>query len=163
MKEISYFDVMMSLVSKKRIPDGDVLKHYNGYMSFVWLSSHPKAVYDINTLNSARGNRFFAKEKLAEYYALKGLVQIDRRTKIPFVKKDKHLETIMTLVQTHYKVGKTTAKEYYKILSPEQILGLLELHARKNEKYLSATDTKSVQDIRSALTAKKKDLLKGLK
>jgi hypothetical protein len=150
----SYFDVLTSIINKKNISDGDVLKHFSGFAAIKWLSSHPKALYEANILNSARGVKFI--KSLEEYKALKGLVQIPKNTYLKFDKTDKNLKTVLKTIQKHYSVGKTTAQEYYKILPLENITAILEQYSRKNENMMSAKELKTVKDIRDALSNIKK-------
>ena len=151
-----YFEVMTSVVNKKRIPEEDILAHFNGWNTMSWLSSNPRAVHEINLLNSCRGNKYIGK--LQEYKMLRGLVNIPKNSFINKDKVDKNQKVIIDVIRKHFKVGKMTALDYYKILKGEQIISILELYARKNETHFKAKDMKIVTDIRAAITAKKKIL-----
>ena len=159
-----FFEVITSVIDKKRISEEDILKHYNGFMVMNWLSGHPKAAWLVNSINSARGNKYIAKEKLAEYKSIKYLIDLPKNTKISFDKKDKNQKIIINVLMKHYLVGKTTAEDYYKILGGNRVLVILELYARKNEKNFGAAEMKFLNEIRGAITSKKKELdnLKGV-
>ena len=151
-----YFDVMTSIISKKNVSEEDILKHFNGWQTIVWLGNHPRAVYEANVLNSCRGNKYIGK--IQEYKALKGLIHLPRNTFLKNDKTDKHKKTIREVLTRHFRVGKMTAGEYYNILNGKQILDILELYARKNETHLAAKDIKLLKAIRDAIVAKKKTL-----
>lgn len=153
-----YFDVLTSIVNKKNISEEDILKHFNGWHAMTWLSNHPRAVWEANELNSARGNKFIGK--MQEYKTLKGLIHIPKNTFLKADKKDKHSKVILDVIMRHYGVGKTTAVDYFNILSGVQIIKLLELYARKNENQMGAKDLAEVKKIRDAIVAKKKILEK---
>jgi len=151
-----YFDVMTSIVNKKKISEDLILQHFNGWGTVKWLSGHPKALYEANMINSARGNKFIGK--IQEYKALRGLIQIPKNTYLKMDKADKHMNTIINLIKNHFQVGTFTAKDYYNILPGSEIIKLLERYGRKNENMMSAKELKSVKDIRDALVNKKKIL-----
>ena len=151
-----YFDVLTSIINKKNIPDEAVLKHFNGWQTMVWLSNHPRAVYEANELNSARGNKYIGK--LQEYKTLKGLIHIPKNTFLKSDKADKNNKIILDVLMRHFQVGKTTAIAYFNILKGDRVLDIIEMYARKNEKHMSAKDLVEVKKIRDALTAKRKIL-----
>lgn len=153
-----YFDVLTSIVNKKEIKEEDILKHFNGWHTMTWLAYHPRAVWEANKVNSARGNKFIGK--LQEYKALKGLINIPKKTYIKADKTDKHAKVILDVIMRHFSVGKTTSIDYFKILPGENIIKLLELYARKNENQISTKDLSEVKKIRDAITAKKKEIMK---
>jgi tellurite resistance protein len=155
-----YWDVLGSIISKKRVTNEEIQTHFNSYMTNKMLMLHPRGVMMANVLNSCRGNKYIAKEKIAEYKALRKIVTLDRKLRLSMDKKDKHQEVIIELLQSHFKIGKTTAQEYFKILKGQRLIDIMELYARKNEKNLSKKEIEMVKDIRSALLAKKKELLK---
>ena len=151
-----YFDVLTSIISKKPISDEDVMKHFSGWHTMTWLSNHPRAVWEANIINSARGNKFMSK--LAEYKALKGVIKIPRNTFLKADKKDKHSKVILDVLMKHFGIGKTTAVDYFNILSGEQVLKILDLYARKNENQIDPKSIKEVTKIRDAIASKKKTL-----
>jgi len=149
-----YFTVMTSIINKKNISDELILQHYNGWAAFKWLSGHPQALYESNLLNTARGNKYIGK--IEEYKTLKGLIHLKPNTYIKMDKNDKLLNTLIKLITTHYQVGKSTAKEYLKTLSYDELVKLLETYGRMNENYMSASDTKKIQEYRVILKNKNK-------
>lgn len=153
---VGYFDVLTSVISKKNISEEDIEKHFNGWQTMTLLMNHPKAVWEANQINSARGNKFITKA--AEYKALKGLISIPKNTFLKSDKADKHSIVILNTLMKFFKVGKTTAVDYFKILPGKEITRILDLYARKNETHMNAKSLNEVKDIRAALTAKRKFL-----
>ena len=159
-KNNRFWEILNSVVSKKHISDEDIEKSFDSYMAMNMLKVHPQANYQANFLNTARGLKYISKHKTAEYKALRSLITLPKNTRLQGDKVDKHQEIILGVISKHYKVGTLTAKDYFKILGGRRIIALMELYARKGETKLSATDKAAVMKIRTALTAKKRDLLK---
>lgn len=154
-EELSYFDVLKSVITKIKVPDNDVEKHFVPFVTMKWLSSDPKTCYTINTLNTTRGLQFIPKKD--EYIFLKKAVSLPKNKYIAFDKNDKEYDIILLAVASHFKCGKQTAKEYMKILGGERIIKILEKIAQINNTY---TKDPKVLELRSALLKKKKEILK---
>jgi hypothetical protein len=154
-----YWAIMGSIVNKKKFSDADIDKHFVTYMAMNMLKTDPQAVYEANIFNSARGQKFLAKHKIAEYKALRSLIKIPRNKFLKGDKIDKEQNTILEIIGRHYKVGTVTSKDYYRILKGPRLISLLELYARRNENKMSAVEKKKVMEIRTAITKKKKEIL----
>lgn len=154
-EELSYFDVLKSVITKIEVPDEDIEKHFVPFVSMKWLSRDAKTCHSINTLNSTRGLQFIPKKD--EYIFLKKVVKLPKNKYIEFDKNDKEYDIILLAIAVHFKCGKQTAKEYMKILGGEKIITLLEKLAQINNKYTS--DAK-ILELRNALVKKKKEILK---
>ena len=154
-EEISYFDVLKSVITKRKVQDNDIDKHFIPFVTMKWLSKDPKTCHTINILNVARGLQFIPKKD--EYIFLKRAVTLPKNKYIAFDKNDKEYNIILLALATHFKCGKQTAKEYMDILGGEKIVALLEKMAQINNKYTS--DAK-ILELRNALQKKKKELLK---
>ena len=48
-----YFDVMTSIINKKKISHELILKHFNPWQTYKWLSGHPQSLYESNIINTA--------------------------------------------------------------------------------------------------------------
>ena len=154
-EELSYFDILKSVITKIKVPDNELEKHFVPFVTMKWLSRDPKTCHTINVLNSTRGLRFIPKKD--EYIYLKKVVNLPKNKYIEFDKNDKEYDIILLTIAIHFKCGKQTAKEYMKILGGEKIIALLEKLAQINNKYTS--DAK-ILELRNALQKKKKELLK---
>ena len=150
-----YFDVLNSVINKKQISDEDLKKHFVSYPTIVWLSKNPMACYASNQLNSCRGNKFIPKK--ADYLFLKGSIQLPKNTRLAFDKNDKEMKIIETAIKNYYKTGKSTAREYMKMMGGVRIITLLEKLAQLNNTF---TRDKDILDLRNALLKKRNELLK---
>ena len=152
-----YFKVMGSIVNKKAFPVEVINSQFNGWQTIAWLGNHPRSLHEANTINSCRGNKYISK--IAEYRALKAIVKIPRNTYLKSDTVDKAKKIILDVLCDHFKIGTSTAKEYFKILGKEKVYDIMEKYARVNEKQVSAKDLKLLQPIRNVV----KQLKKGLK
>ncbi len=150
-----YFEVMTSIINKKKISDDLVLQHFNGWGAMIWLSAHPKALYEANLINSARGNKYI--DKLSEYKALKGIIKIPKSTFLKMDKLDKDRKIILKTIKNHFNVGNSTAEKYYNILNGRELIKIFERYSRLNENMMSAKELKNVKEIRDILNKKRKE------
>ena len=155
MTESSYFEVLTSIINKKKISSDDINKHFAGFPAIKWLSINPMACYAANQLNSARGNKYIPKE--AEYKFLKQSVKLPTNTKLSFDKNDKEMKVIIDALKVYFKTGNTTAEEYLNLLGGEKVIVILEKIAQLNNTY---TTEKKIIELRMALAKKKNELLK---
>lgn len=153
-EELSYFDVLKSIVTKKKVPVPDIEKHFSGFMATSWVSRDPQSCYVLNKLNSAQGLKHIPK--LAEYKFIKSMIKLPKNKYIEFDKPDKNMNIIIKALSSYFKCGRSTVEEYMQILGGPKIIKILELLAQLNNKY---TTDKSILDIREALLKKKEDLM----
>jgi len=159
-EEIGYFDVLKSVITKIKVDNDDVEKHFVPFISMKWLSVDPKTCYTINQLNSAQGLNHIPK--MDEYLFLKRVVNLPKNKYIAFDKNDKEMDIIIHNIAMYYRCGKETAKEYMKILGSDRIIELLEKIAQVNNKF---TTDKNILDLRNAINKKRKEIqkYKGIK
>jgi len=157
-KEIGYFDVLKSVITKEDIPKELILKHFSPFLVIKWLSYDFKSCYNINSLNSAKGLNLIPKE--VEYLFLKRTINLPKKTFIPFDKNNKDFSYIIKYLSIYFKTGKNTTIEYMKILKAKRIIELLEKLAMLDNKYI--TD-KNIIDLRKAINSQKINIQKDFK
>ena len=153
-EELSYFDVLKSIVTKRKVSDTDIEKHFSGFMATTWVSKDAQSCYSVNGLNSAQGLNHIPK--LAEYKFIKTMIKLPKNKFIEFDKTDKHMNIIIKALGSYFNCGKSTTEEYMQILGGAKIVKILELLAQVNNKH---TTDKKILDIRMALVKKTKDLM----
>lgn len=145
-KDITYFDVLNSIVNKKDIPDESVEKLFNPYMANTYLAdTHAAACYYTNQINSCRGSTKIPK--IAEYKFLKNIIKLPPKTRLVFNKKEEHLKIIIKFLQKEFKVSKEGSLEYIKILG-NNLYNVLEPYAMLDNKYIKDPD---IIDLRKTL------------
>jgi len=145
-----YFDVLTSIINKKKIIDEDVNTHFTGFQAVKWLSVNPMACYTANQINSCRGIKFVPS--IAEYKFLKETIKLAKNTRLSFDKSEKDINIIMKALVKYFKTNANTTKEYIKVLGNKRISEILEEIAQTSNKY--CTD-KEVLALRSAISKKK--------
>ena len=155
-KEIGYFDVLTSIVNKKKIPNEYIEKLYNPFGTMRWLYEHPQALYEANILNSSRG--IGKIPKIAEYKALKGIISINKKTFIKSSKTNSDLDIFIRLLLKHYNINTDLAKEYLFFMDSKDLLHLVTLYAREHESNLGNADIKEVNEYRGILKKYRKDI-----
>jgi hypothetical protein len=153
-KEIGYFDVMKSIITKDKVPEEVVEKHFVPFISMKWLSVDAKTCYSINELNSSRGIKLIPKYD--EYIYLKRVVKLPKNKYLAFDKNDKEMDLIILTLSYHFKSGKEVAKEYIKIMGGEKVIIILEKIAQINNHY---TTNEKILKLRNAINKKRKEIL----
>jgi len=154
-EELSYFDVLKSVITKIKVFDNDVEKHFVPFVTMKWLSRDAQTCHKINVLNSTRGLQYVPKKD--EYIFLRNVVNLPKKKFLEFDKNDKEQEIILSAIALHFKCGKQTAKEYMNILGGEKLIQLLEKIAQINNLH---TKNSKILELRNALNKKRKELLK---
>lgn len=159
-KEIGYFDVLKSVITKQRIDEDSINKHFVPFMALTWVSADPKTCYETNELNTARGLSYIPK--IDEYKFLRSKIKLPKNKYIPFDKNDKHYNTIVSVIADYFRIGKVTAEEYIKMMGGERVIEILEIIGQINNTY---TNDKRILSVREALSKKKAYLkkIKGIK
>jgi len=160
MTEPTYYDVLTSIVNKKKIDDEYIIKNFSGFPAIKWLSINPMACYTANKINSVRGVRFIPS--IAEYKFLKESIKLPKNTKLSFDKKDKDMDIITKNLMIYFKTNSRTVDEYKQILGGNRILKILEKISQPTNFH---TTNKDIIELRIAIEKKRKELLniKGLK
>jgi len=159
-ENISYWDVQKSVITKQRISEENIIKHFTPFMTITWLSVDPRTCYETNELNTAIGLKYIPK--IDEYKFIRNKVKLPKNKYIPMDKNDKHWNIIILAVAEYYRVGKVTANDYIKMMGGPRIINLLERIGQIHNTY---TTDKYILSVRNALVKKKTELkkLKGIK
>jgi len=154
-KEIGYFDVLRSVITKQHIDEDSINKHFVPFMALTWVSADPKTCYETNELNTTRGLSYIPK--INEYKFLRSKIKLPKNKYIPFDKNDKHYNIIVSVVADYFRIGKVTAEEYIKMMGGERVIEILEIIGQINNTY---TNDKRILSVREALVKKKSYLKK---
>jgi len=127
-KPFTYFEVLQSVVNKREIPDEDVLRLYNGFLTIKYLGANIQACHQSNFINSCRGN--LRVPKLAEYKALKNIITVPKNTYIKFDSGAKLSHEINLILQEHFHINSQLATVYAKALGFREVLKIVEKTAR---------------------------------
>jgi hypothetical protein len=154
-KEIGYFDVLKSVITKIKVDNEDIKKHFVPFMTMKWLSNDAQTCHIINTLNTGEGLKYIPKED--EYLYLKRVVRLPKNKYIAFDKTDKDMDKIISAIAKYYKTNNASALDYINILGGEKTIALIEKISQINNKY---TTDKTMLELRIALAKKKKEIIK---
>ena len=154
-----YFDVLKSIITKEKISDEDISKHFAGWPAQVWLSGNPMACYAANAFNSARGNGKVPKE--AEYRFLRNSIKLPKNTWIAFDKSEKDWAIIIKAIAYYFKTSNGVAKDYINILGGEKVIQIIEkmITIGNNTSKFTEVENKKDDNLAKSLAKIKKDLL----
>ena len=131
----NYFDVLTSIVNKKKMTEEDINKYFDSFMTTKYLSGQIQSAYQANKINCLPLLNKIPKK--VQYELFKNTITIKKNTRIPFSKKDKDEEVILKAIAKYYNVNKERAKEYKKMIGNKETIKILTFMSYSGNDYIN--------------------------